>query len=354
MATISILLPCRLGPNRTSQFKRYLQSLSEACDDLKNIELLIKFDDDQDLTEALEIINEYKNIIDIKYIITSRGNGYQDLPLFYMDLLFKANLSYQIATVHSIDLVFNKKGFDTIFIDSIKKYKDGIFVIHSCITPSFKSKITTINDAVQWVDGFPAWSRKWLEIQGRFGHNASTDGWTQLTEFLLSNEFGIDRRIDISHYNFFSEIDNVDRSVTSEYWKVKRRESVEHHLSKLNIDLARQNAKNIMLNIINHECLELQQSNKESIDVYNTYLINSTLNAYDNALIAEQNFNIQQQKFANIIAEKELTISHYQKLLSNSNYFSNNNKSNSVQKGKLKKMKNILHNSIKKILNKII
>jgi len=327
-----------------------MESLSKACDDLKNIELLIKFDDDQDIKEALEIIDDYSEIINIKYIITSRGKGYQDLPLFYMDLFFKVNPNCQIVSVHSIDLVFNKKGFDTIFIDTIKKYKDNIFVIHPCITPSFKSKVTTINDAVQWVENFPAWSKKWLEIQGRFGHNASTDGWTQLTEFFLSNEFGIDRRIDLSHYNFFSEIDNVDREVTSEYWRVKRRESIEHHLSKLNIDLARQNAKNIMLNIVNFEYLELNHNNAKSLDDYHKYLIKSTLNAYDSTLIAEQNINILQQKFTALITERDSVIDQNQKLQLYINKF---NKDFPTKQNFLKKIKNRWKNSIKKRLYKI-
>jgi len=323
-----------------------MESLSKACDDLKNIELLIKFDDDQDIKEALEIIDENKSIIDIKYIVTPRGKGYQDLPNFYLDLFFKLNPNCKIITVHSIDLFFNKRGFDTVLIDSVKNYEDGIFVVHPCITPSFKSKVTTINDAVQWVDGFPAWSRKWLEIQGRFGHNALTDGWTQLTEFFLFNEFGIDRRIDISHHNFFSEIDNVDRSVKSQYWQVKRREAIEHHLSKTNIDLARQNAKNIMLNILNYECLKKGQQNNESITVYHQYLIKSALNAYDDALINEQKLHLEHQKLSSVIAQKDQIILDYQNVINNYN--------NYRKKRGLKKILSKIKKSFRKKIDKFL
>ncbi|NBV06463.1 MAG: hypothetical protein EBS06_04415 [Proteobacteria bacterium] len=286
MVKISFIFACRIENGRENLLNRYFKSLTDCCDDLNNVEVVIKFDDDQDISEAKKIIDHYSGFLQIKYVVTPRGQGYKHLSYFYTELLFIIDNNSKLISAHSIDLVFVKKSFDTILLNAATKFGDGIFVLHPISNLSFSSEIKSVNDAIQRPDNFPLWSKRWIEIQGHFGYNSSVDGWSQLTEFFLFNDYKIDRRIDLTNHNLFQEVDNVDRDINSKYWTVKRREAMQHHLSQQNIDLARQNAKNIALNIKAYYDNESEGNNKiEPIKVsYTQHLINAILDSYDSAI----------------------------------------------------------------------
>ena len=275
---ISFIFTCRLEDGREGLLSRYFESLIEHCDNPRNIEVIIKFDDDQDISEAKKVIDHFADRITIKHVVTPRGQGYKHLCYFYTELLFLVDTNSQLISVHSIDLVFTKKGFDTILLEAAKKSDDGIFVLHAISNLSFIYDIKSVNDAIQRPDNFPLWSRRWIEIQGHFGYNSSTDGWSQLTEFFLFTEHGIDRRVDLTGHNLFKEMDNVDRGVNSKYWEIKRREAMEHHLSQQNIELAQQNARNLALNINSSFLPNCRNAS------YNQNLIDAVLDSYDSAM----------------------------------------------------------------------
>lgn len=295
MPLISLFLPVRITKEKFSNFERYFQSILDCAENLNNIEVIVKFDEDQDLSEALKIIENYKNNgLLIKSLISPRGRGYGDSSFFYAQLIFLADPNSKIFSAHSIDLKFINKGFDGLIINSSEQqHSDEIFVIHPTEKFSLKNEITDINKAVQFVECFPFWSRKWIEIQGCFGYNSSSDGYTGLVEYFLFHEYGIDRRIDLSQDKIIEET-HTGVAVTSNYWQGPRKTAMEIHLSNQSINFARQAAKNLAMNI----------SNSWKKDDYTNYLIQNCLNNYDKNLLMEREiYNLREEK-RHLVLEK--------------------------------------------------
>lgn len=275
MPFISLFLLVRITDDKFHNFVRFFQSVVNCVDDPKNLEILVKFDDDQDISKALEVIEEFrKKGLEIKYISTPRGKGFQYLSYFLLDLMFIANRESKLFVMQSIDFHYIKKGFDTIMIEASKKYEDEIFVIHPNFKLSLKSQVIDINQAAQIVEAYPFWSRKWIEIQSVFGYNSFMDGYTSLVEYFLLTEYGIDRRIDLSEHKLVEETD-MGGFVDSPYWQGPRKTSMKIHLTPQSIAFARQAAKNLALNI----------SNSWKRDDYTNYLVKSCLNVFDENLL---------------------------------------------------------------------
>jgi hypothetical protein len=274
---ISFFLPLRLNGSNTEILRQWFESLINSCNELKNIEVIVKLDDDDiSLEEIINIFSEYQKHCVIKYHISPRGAGYKDLSKHYIDLLSLLDQDYAMIVAGSVDMRIKTKGIDSALLNATTTYKDGIFVSHLIRINPFVAEVNNINLAAQVVDPFPVWSRRWIEIVGHFGYNALNDGYTSMIEYYLATEWGIDRRVDLTANSFLKEINGYGPE--SQHWQTKRREAMESHLSERNIIFAKQAAKNIALNIIN----PLQQN------VYINELIKSVLDTYDKVVVSEQ------------------------------------------------------------------
>lgn len=277
---ISLLVPVRITEEKFSNFIRFFETLHECLDDKKSVEVCIKFDDDQDLTKALNVVETFKEKgLIIKYLISPRGKGYSYFSYFMNDLIFISDSNSKSFCHLTIDFFFNRKGFDSLISQNIRKYDDGIFIIHQQYTGSFLSEIKDVNFSFQFVENAPIVSRKWIEIQSTYGYSSSCDGYIGMVEFFLFNDWGIDRRIDLSSNRFTMETDGND--VNSNYWNGPRRAAMESHLTQQSINFARQAAKNLALNIAN--CWDK--------DTYVKYITQSCLNNYDLALTLQRKIN---------------------------------------------------------------
>lgn len=293
------MLPVRITEEKFANFPRYFQSIIDHASNRENIEILIKFDDDQNLADALKVIEDYqKQGLKIKHIVTPKGRGFQYLSYFLLDLLFISDSDSELLAIQSIDMRYICKDFDKILIEASQKYQDGMFVIHPNDVFDLKNEITDINKAVQHVEKFPFWSRKWIEIQGNFGYNSFMDGYTALVEYLLFKEHGIDRRIGIN--TKLVEETHGDEAVVSQYWQGPRKKAMEIHLSPQSIAFAKQAAKNLAMNIMN-------AWNK---DDYTNYLLQSILSNYDNNILLEcKNHALKENLFnleANLLKLKRI------------------------------------------------
>lgn len=266
----------------------------DTIDDIKHIEILIKFDDDQNLTKAIEIMEDFKKKgLVIKYIVSPRLKGYAHSSYFLTDLVLIANPESKAFCNSSIDFVFIRKSFDTLLISHFDKYPDGIFTIHSLCCPSFISDIGDVNRSFQHVDNMPILSKKWLEIQSTYGYNSSCDGYVGMVEYFLATEWGMDRRIDITFEGRIT-YESGCPEINSKHWMGPRRTAMESHLAPQCIAFARQAAKNLALNI----------ANAWSKDDYCHFLIQALLKAHDGRLIAEgaiHNYVITQDSIRNAI-----------------------------------------------------
>ncbi len=277
---ISLLLSVRITEEKFSNYIRFFQSIYECADDLGNLEVLVKFDDDQDLTKALAVIEDYKQKgMKIKHLVMPRGKGYAYFSYFMLDLTFISDPESKAFCALTIDFNFIKKGFDTLWIAEFDRYEDGFFVIHQKQCSSLLTDVTDLNRSFQHVDNAPVVSRKWIETQGTYGYNSSCDGYIGMVEYFLFKEYGIDRRIDLSHLHSTEETDKS--SVDSDYWQGPRRKAMEMNMHTQTVAYARQAARNLAFNI----------TNSWKKDDYVNYLIQSCLNTYDKNLALDSRIN---------------------------------------------------------------
>ena len=256
MPKISLFLPCRIG-TKYSFFEKWFSSLISALDDPSKVEVLIKFDEDEDLAKPLATVEEYKQKgLLIKYIITPRGRGYQDISFFYAQLFLISDPHSKMFMAGSIDLVFKKKsGFDSKLLEADGVYSDNIYVIHPNYVEYTPVAELDPEKATQNCETFPVWSRRWIEIcGGHFGYSSSNDGHTSIIEYYLRLDYAIDRRVDISAQLLLFE-DASDRSVNREdaakYWLKTRKTAILTNISEQNLQFAKQAARNLALNIAN-------------------------------------------------------------------------------------------------------
>lgn len=295
MTAISLLLPVRITEEKFDNFIRFFETLDQCLADQKNVEVCIKFDDDQDLTRAIAVIEKFrKKGLQIKYLVSPRGKGYGYFSYFMNDLSFIADPESKAFCHLTIDFYFNHNNFDELLLEKFKQYEDGIFVVHQQFTGSFLTEIKDVNFSFQYVENAPIVSRKWLEIQGTYGYSSSCDGYIGMVEYFLFNEWGIDRRIDMSSHRFTMETDGG--GVDSNYWQNTRRKAMEMHLSSQSIAFARQAAKNLALNV----------SNAWKKDEYCNYLINSCLNNYDINLTLEKNLRELKKRVSNKLEDASI------------------------------------------------
>jgi hypothetical protein len=210
---ITVILGSRgkAGGNSNSNLKDFLKSLANASTH-ESYEVLIKLDDDDpSLDELMEVIEDAKakgrELIspddgtsqgflpgqNIKYLITPRGKGYDDLHKAYLDLLRIADPSTDMYWVLSDDVLMLGASWDKYLEHAAGKFPDGMFVICPMFLADYR--IQTDMQALEMCDNYPVWSAKWIAAQGGFGYTFSTDGWSNLLMRKLYQTYGIDRRV---------------------------------------------------------------------------------------------------------------------------------------------------------------
>lgn len=115
---ISIFLPTR---NRVDLFYKALCSIFDTCDKNNlNFEVIVKVDFD-DLETLDHIKSQYTNFENVKYIVSSRKNGYNSLPYFQED---SGNLSRgKYFMSFNDDGLFLTKNWNNILESQLKDFK---------------------------------------------------------------------------------------------------------------------------------------------------------------------------------------------------------------------------------------
>lgn len=141
----------------------YVDSIRKSVYDIRNIEIIFKFDDDDFLIQ--DIIDEViKNNPDmnIKYFFSPRY-GYLGLHKAYYECLERVDPESRVITTLADDFLFKENShWDKELIENSYDIKDEPFIVQD------PSKIGVMHDA-------PFFSRKLVDLIG-LGHSLSTDG----------------------------------------------------------------------------------------------------------------------------------------------------------------------------------
>jgi len=196
MSDITIILCCRLDGNENSDLKTFFQSFLEQSSDPKKIEFLIKLDKCDILLQKIEsIIRLYSTkFSNIKYIITERFRGYQDLHLAYKDLFKISSKSSILYWVLSDDVVINIKNWDQKVLKIGANYGSDYYTIHPTLEKiKYKHYLGegTFND---FMECYPIFSKNWIDIFN-FGNSVFTDASTKIIEYILYKQYKINNSL---------------------------------------------------------------------------------------------------------------------------------------------------------------
>lgn len=186
---------------RPQNITAFLDNLAETADDPNSFEVLLKLDEGAD--ELISLLENYKKTspLTIKYLATSKLDGYYSLDVGYNELLKIAHPDTYFCWLLTDEIRLKTAGWDSILKKYIKFYPDDIFRIKLSI---FQSKnYTDFFECLPCPDNYAVTTRKWLEITGGWGHFWGPDSWHQCIDYFLYqcrnkyNEFGIWRSFPI-------------------------------------------------------------------------------------------------------------------------------------------------------------
>ena len=188
---ISIFITSRVSGNANHGLTELIRSLEANSDNLGQIEVLVKFDDDDEgVTPLLEMLE--KSNISTKYVFGARGRGYEDIHDGYSSLLKFASTESKIYICMADDFEVVTH-WDTTLLEAFRLAKTPYAIVHQRPHPPSNraslglTKYNPLFDDVDFehlyiIDEAPAWSSELIKTLGNFGPISFTDLWTKVIE----------------------------------------------------------------------------------------------------------------------------------------------------------------------------
>jgi len=184
---ITLLMPVRVEGNKSHNIERLFDSMAMQTNHPENLEVLIKYDDDDSLFQewwADDYGEKSKYPFKTKCYSGPRGNGYYDLHLYCTYLMQFVNPRTNIIGWCADDFKLRIKGWDDIISNAAKG--KTLFIIHG---KKYDYDISDLSHAP--VDEAPFWSKELLYTIG-FWPVFATDAWTLVLEYYLQKNHGVD------------------------------------------------------------------------------------------------------------------------------------------------------------------
>jgi len=169
---ISVILPSR---GRVELLIETVNSIINKCDDVNNIEILIKVDDDD--IETINKLKTYEKFDLITMVISSRRKGYASLNEFYNELYEKSSGEFIFCA--NDDMTIQTDKWDTL----VKPYSGKFVCLHH--NPAHPHNDT-------WY--FPIISKKILDIIGHVSKSVFYDGYL----YFMLKGLNLFKRIDLT------------------------------------------------------------------------------------------------------------------------------------------------------------
>jgi len=264
---VTFIMCSRRKNNPDSNLIEFLNSVAKHVEDSNvcNMEILIKFDTDDDESENLiynrnnrtarrlnngkrwdqpNLLLEYPH--NVRHFVYNRGEGRRSLHNDYMFLFSQRNPNSKFISFVTDDCVISRPGL----FNELLKVKDPDFMLMGDKEPriNFYGNYRTNQEWRMDVSMFPILSTKIVECCGSMGWQVNIDNWITLLHVILCHKYQLDlwRSVD-GHY--------VTReggaSHESQYGKVYNPMEVNNLLTVNNhyyFDLVEQQARNIYLN----------------------------------------------------------------------------------------------------------
>lgn len=257
---ISIIVTSRIQGNNNHNLNKLIMSLTENTRNHENMELLVKFDEDDNRAPMLtDDILHYDLPFEIKVIFGNRGRGYIDIHHGYNRLLTRLSKESTIVTAMADDFTV-KKDWD-LALKGASEGSGEFFIIHQTPHPflegiptsplkelrpnsNFHKFDMSLNmfhsEELHPIDGMPAWSTQLLIECAMYGTVrpsfdtlevfpiSFTDAWTLCLEFVLWNEYKINITKFVDEPVIVREVTEKDQPFNQERWMGDRKNNFDY------------------------------------------------------------------------------------------------------------------------------
>lgn len=189
---LSIIFSSRIKDNPDGNIKRFLDSLVDCGGNQDNVEVILKFDEDDDQVPPKTFFDNYP--FNIKVHQWSRGEGRHSIHLDHFYLFAQHNPRSKFVMLGSDDFTFNRFGF----IDDILSIEDEFaFVGYArprmeLYAPNWKEErvmnVWKHNEGVS----LPCMSTRTLEVLQNWGWQSNGDNWVTLLVILMYANYQMD------------------------------------------------------------------------------------------------------------------------------------------------------------------
>ena len=199
---ISFLIPSR----NTFFLKRFFDHLETNTLNKKEIEVLVKLDDDIDYSNFIKE-SKLNYTFHIEYLISPRLEGQPSL-WFAVEQLYKlCNVNSYFIQILSDEPYIITKDWDKILESYKDFFSDGVFRLRTSNLKYFN--YSNEFDCVTKPDSYPIYTRKWLDLTLGIGDCWGSDAYQQLISYYLS--LG-----PLNYLNFFQRGGAISRDIPIE------------------------------------------------------------------------------------------------------------------------------------------
>jgi len=244
---LTILFCSRVKGNPDGNIKRFLDSLVDCGATKDNCEVILKYDDDDDLRPSAELFASYP--FNIKVHVWSRGEGRHSIHTDHFYLFTRHDPNSKFVMLGSDDFTFTRKGFidDILGID-----KEFTFVGYArpqmeVYAPHWREpwcmNVWKHNEGVS----LPCMSTRTLEVLQNYGWQSNGDNWVTLICILLYANYNIDLWSTVAPFYIRNPTDGA-----SSYKPCFNDMEIGGNKNSLNpyyFDLVSQQVKNLYLNM---------------------------------------------------------------------------------------------------------
>lgn len=248
---ISLIVCSRISGNKNSQLDELISSLVEHTRKPENVELLIKFDNDDDTFGAIQWIQGEQVPFAVRFINGPREDGYTSIHHGYSALLKIANEKSRIVGAVADDMKCIMPGWDLLL--EKKTAMEDFFFVHGRPHPltaypkGLNPSLRTIDNTPEpfnvsytiekmadlyVIDEAPFWSRHLLRACGDDFLVSFTDCWTLALEKVLFDNHAM----NITRFTpmLFSRKVNkdIDTVLNTHRWFAEREKNFKYIASK--------------------------------------------------------------------------------------------------------------------------
>ncbi len=198
---ISLILSSRVKNNPDSNIGRMLESLSACVSLPSNVEVLIKYDSDDDAMPPKSLFDRYP--ITCRTFQWSRGEGRHSIHNDHMYLFAQHDPRSRFAMIVSDDFTFTRPGFDADILgipDEFCFVGQQALDLARCAGRMFDPEVQSYWVNNGWSVCLPCFTVRTAEVLQNFGWQCNADNWQTAMLIMMYEKFGVNLWRQISPY----------------------------------------------------------------------------------------------------------------------------------------------------------